>query len=433
MRRSAILLALALAAPLGAQSTRARDDSIAAALVRRLSRVDTVDRPVPVPTPVYVPTPYAVHDTVHDTTVVQRVDTLYLASAPTTPAPPVVVPPPKPPDMPPVTDPAGRQYVTNFVRFADALWTTMGAKWDGNYYDRAHIYFVAARRPELASRAAEFRDRGHAIAVDYRTKYLFHNRCNSSPHWAQLEGLADDYRDWRDSLGHPDSLSRKAVLCTADALANAFLKTPYTYLTPAGGEGRIAARLTLAQLLAWELADSVVAPPPPIVPGDTAWHYWPQRKAVYAKRLDQLIDLSIAWQDSTGAFPEIGITCGGQLDYMEALRSGVLADVYDRYRPDPRILTLIGRSLDYLRRTQWRADGSFNYASVTCTNGGLTASADLNGLFLFPFGWYARRSGDATYAQHAELILAGALRAFLSGTKQFNETYTTGLRWLELR
>jgi hypothetical protein len=83
------------------------------------------------------------------------------------------------------------RYESDFAGYADPAWANAGSKWnDGNYYDRALIYYAWWARtgnPQYWWRAARF-------AVDYRAGYLEAEAgYASSPHWAQLEGLEKHY------------------------------------------------------------------------------------------------------------------------------------------------------------------------------------------------------------------------------------------------
>ncbi|MBV9880812.1 MAG: hypothetical protein JO180_09980 [Gemmatirosa sp.] len=308
-------------------------------------------------------------------------------------------------------DAIGARYVDNFRKYADKLWQLEGSKWQGNYYDRALIYYQAWRR--LGD--PEYRRRADAIAVEYRQLYLEKNNYGASPHWAQLEGLVEHYRLTGDTM------SRRAVIQTANRLSGAFIKS--RYMEPSNGESRIAARVLHAQLLAWEVSP-------------------PDGKRMQAGRIDSALARIAAWQAPDGSYPAVGQVCGGQLNYMVGMLNDVLIKVYEQYRPDPRILPLVQHATDYLWRTQWvPAKQAFQYASVTCASnakglsvGGPRPAPDLNNLFTTSFGWLWRMTGDSRYREAGEQVFAGGVQgAYLDGTKQFNESYTVGWRYLDYR
>jgi hypothetical protein len=305
------------------------------------------------------------------------------------------------------TDPVGQRFLSDFRRYADQHWQKEGVNYlFSNYYDGALAYYQAWRR--LGD--PEYRRRADAIVLDYRTRYLEKNNYGSSPHWAQLEGITEHYR-----LTH-DEASRQAVLRTADKLAMAFLHSPY--MTQKSGESRIAARVLHAQVLAWQLAD-------------------PADKRKWAARADSALDLIAAWQQPDGSYPA-AIVCGGQLNYMVGLLNDVLIKTYEGYRADPRIVPMVKRADDYLWNTQWNAaDRAFNYASVDCSSrkvGGPKPSPDLNNLIVTSFGWLYKKTGDIRYHTAGEQIFAGGVnKAYLTGSKQFNENYTAAFRYLDYR
>jgi hypothetical protein len=64
----------------------------------------------------------------------------------------------------------------------------------------------------------------------------------------------------------------------------------------------------------------------------------------------------------------------------------------------------------------------------------MTPSPDLNNMLTAGFGWVYRSTGDPQYLAAGEAIFAsGVTQAYLSGTKQFNENYTSSFRYLGYR
>jgi hypothetical protein len=132
-------------------------------------------------------------------------------------------------------------------------------------------------------------------------------------------------------------------------------------------------------------------------------------------------------------------------NFMQALMLDALITIHDHVIPDPRIPEMVKRNLDYLRATGWRGpegnglqitnaepSPSFNYYDVELQgSGGPNATVDLNGLYVNIFAWYGRRTNDASYTAIAEQAFATLARTpkdgragpFISGDKQFNETY----------
>ncbi len=101
----------------------------------------------------------------------------------------------------------------NFRTFADRHWAQDGPRWEAaNYYDRARIYYVAWAR----SGEPDWLQRAHALAVDYRDRYLIANRNQPSAHWAQMAGVMIHH--WATG----DSASRDSVVRVAETFS-----TPY--------------------------------------------------------------------------------------------------------------------------------------------------------------------------------------------------------------
>ena len=81
------------------------------------------------------------------------------------------------------------------------------------------------------------------------------------------------------------------------------------------------------------------------------------------------------------------------------------------------------------------SSNAFNYASVYCSGIGSTvASPDLNNLISAGFAWIYHQTGNTTYRTEADAIFAGGVtQAYLPGSKQFNEEYTSSFRYLGYR
>jgi hypothetical protein len=307
--------------------------------------------------------------------------------------------------------PAFARYEQNFVRMGDHHWKTGGELWSGsNYYDRALIYFsswVRTANPEYFRRAVR-------LALNYRTKYLEHHQYATSPHWSQMEGLEQHY------LLTGDERSRFAIARVAEQMVGYPLADT---LRTRWMESRIQARVLQAWFLAWRL--DAKGP----------------KQLDLAQRLDRGIPrvLSVQRPDGSIGWPA---TCGQSLNYMQGLLNDVLIRIHDEYRADTAIVSFVQRSGDFLWNSQWLPQRqSFRYLSGRCAKnsqgediGGPSASPDLNMLFVTTFGWLYQQTGDVTYRDRGDQIFAGGVRgAYLQGSKQFNEHYTSSLRYLAMR
>ena len=293
---------------------------------------------------------------------------------------------------------------SNFAPAADRHWSLEGSRWEGNYYDRAHMYFAAWAR----TGNPEYFRRGAAIAVNYRRGYLEANGYGSSPHWAQLDGLADHY------LLTGDEASRVAVGRTAEGLVNGYHRSLGDL---ANIEGRIQARLLTAMLLAKQLNAG----------GRSA--------AEWGTLLDSGVEKVLGTQRADGSFRFAWI-CYESLNYMSGMLNDALARVHDGHRTDSRIVSSVRRSLDFLWSTQLLTSPTytFKYVSAACDGVGVPeASPDLNGLMVTAYGWMYRQSGDATYRTRGDQVFAGINAAWIAGSKQFNQSYSQSYNFLGYR
>lgn len=294
-------------------------------------------------------------------------------------------------------------YESSFGPAADAMWSREGARWEGNYYDRALIYYaqwVRTANPTYWWRANQ-------IATNYRREYIEANRYAPSAHWSQLEGLEKHY------LTTGDEASRVAVV----QVANGFTTWQPQYYLIRTSDARILARALHGALLAWRLTPGGQAPT-----GVSARNWGGQ--------IDAWLTQVLQAQAADGSYPQ-DLICGGQLNYMIGMLNDAMIRVHEQYRADPRIVTAVTRSADQLWNTQWLPlSGAFRYASVSCPNvGGGEAAGDLNGLLQTTFSWVARQSGQSAHASRAEQVFAGLVRNWaLGGTKQFNQAYTFSFR-----
>jgi len=303
------------------------------------------------------------------------------------------------------------RYESDFVKWSDFHWAKTGADWAaGNYYDRVAVYYtwwVRTGNPEYWRRATQ-------MALDYRTKYLEPNNYGSSHHWSQLEGLALHY------LLTGDPASQLAVGRTADVLASYYRRGALGKRNHIDMESRGQARSLLAFLLSWEIQ----------APGGDNY-----TSASWAEHLPLMLAQILRPQDVSGAFLWGGY-CNTSINYMSGLLNDVLIRYDARFNADPRIEASIRANADWLWNTQWRPDGSFNYQSAFCqrNKSGPNASWDLNNLFVSTFGWLYFRTGDRKYLTAADQIFSnGVRRAVLSGTKQFNQQFTTSYHYLWYR
>ena len=300
------------------------------------------------------------------------------------------------------------KYDADFATYAERHWRADSSGFYHNYYDRALAYDAMWVR----TGNAVYWKRGIEHARRYRDGYIVANNFKPSPHWAQLEGIEKHF------LLTGDEASRTALARAAESLWGQVKVKGLAAWDP-----RIAARVMHGQLMAWRLNSADGFRP----------SYGP---ASWTMRIDSSLAQLVRWQSPSGLYGGGDYWCGGQANYMVGLLNEALVKVHTYYRPDPRAVTLVRRASDYMWNTQWlAASGAFKYVSVTCTGRGTTNPAgDLNGLIVAPYGWLYRQTGDAKYRTQGEAIFAGLVRhAYLTGTKQFNQAYTSSYHYLAWR
>ena len=295
------------------------------------------------------------------------------------------------------------KYDALWAKWEPTRWTAEGAAWSGNYYDRAQIYYAQWIRTGNST----YKQRGDAMALDYRRNYLHVNNYQTSPHWSQLDGLALHY--WLTG----DDSSRIAVGKAAWNLAGSaqWLRTGlYT-------DARQQARALQAMLLAWQIN----APNAPT--------------GGWAKALDDGLNVILPQQSPDGAWRYPANTCDMSLNYMGAMLSDALIRVYTQYRADPRIPGTVKKSADFLWTQLRTADAipSFKYYEGICVNqhgsAGPTATPDLTGLYVSMYAWMSAQ--DPAYRAKSDLVFDATMNGmYPQGSKQFNQAFAFGWRAL---
>jgi RTX calcium-binding nonapeptide repeat (4 copies) len=304
------------------------------------------------------------------------------------------------------------RYESDFIIYADKHWATEGTSWESDYYDRAEIFYNWYNRTGDVS----YLERANALAHDYRTDYLEANNYGTSAHWSQIAGVALHY------LATGDEASRTAVGKVADSFA-----APY-YLDNLGDvsaemDCRMQAR-TLEAFLYAHLIDAPSTGVPNIQPDGEDWGLPGGND--WGVLLHSSLDKILSSQRADGAYPFYAAG-DGQQPFMVGLLNDALIEYYTKFEADPRILGAVKKSLDYVWAHQWDATAqAFVYSEADPT-----PAPDLNNLVSSGFGWVYAMTGDATYKEHGNQVFAGGVNgAWLDGSKQFNQQYTSSLKYL---
>ena len=312
------------------------------------------------------------------------------------------------------SDPPGStvaKYEADFRTYADQLWTADGASWEAaNYYDRAMIYYAWWMR----TGEVEYWRRATAMALAYRRDYLEANRYNSSAHWSQIEGVELHY------LLTGDEASRTAVGRVGDVFNVAYYMDNLGDVT-AEMENRMQARTLLALLTAWKLN----APS--------------QRGAVWKSLLPVALTKILSSQSADGAyrFTRTNNQCGYNKPFMVGLLNDALIKYFATFNADARIPGAVQRAVDFMWAKDWNPSArAFIYLDGPCPDHDekQAPAPDLNNLVVTGFGWVYQQTKQTVYRDRAEAIFAGGVtQAWLGGSKQFNENYTTSFHYLRYR
>jgi hypothetical protein len=300
-----------------------------------------------------------------------------------------------------------QQYQSNFPLYADKLWTSEGAMWEGNFYDRALIYYAWWAR----TGNVEYWRRGTSIALSYRRDYLELNNYQTSAHWSQIEGIELHY------LLTGDGASRTAVGRVGDVFNVEYYMADLGNL---GGplDNRIQARTLMALLTSWKLN----APT--------------QTGSVWGTLLPDALNKILSSQDAAGAYRFTNTAqCGYNKPWMVGLLNDALIKYYTSFSADARIPTAIQKANDYMWANDWdAASKNFVYLDGPCPEDEGGPMPDLNNLIVNGFAWTYQRTGNTVYRDRADEIFAGAVaNDWLDGSKQFNQHYTSSYRYLAYR
>lgn len=301
-----------------------------------------------------------------------------------------------------------QRYETDFQKYADIHWKSAGADWTENYYDRALIYYAWWAR----SGNVEYWKRATALAVNYRRDYLEANDYATSAHWSQIEGLELHY------LLTGDEASRIAIGRMGDVFNVPYYMDNLDNLA-AVMDNRIQARVLMAFLTSWRINAAS------------------QKGSKWATLLPQALTDILVTQDAEGAyrFTRTDNQCGHNKPWMVGLLNDALIKYHAHFNADARIPTAIQKSADYMWAHDWdSAAQAFVYLDGPCPADDGGPAPDLNNLTVNGFAWTYQRTGNQAYRSRADQIFAGGVaNAWLEGSKQFNQNYTSSYRYLSYR
>jgi hypothetical protein len=413
------------------------------------TRLAKLEQPAPVPTPTPVPEPEPEPEPTPEPT-------------PTPQPTPEPSPPPTGIDgliggpLPTVgavrswADPMFTRYEDIAAEKFEKHWLANGANWQYQYYDLARNYYVWWTR----TGSVVYRDRARAIAVNYRDGFYQPTRTdgfafNTSTYWNMPMGVALHFLDTGDEL------SRKAVGYSAEWLMNvvyyndmarttAIPKPGTATSSPAGAalpatltvgvaENRIRGRCLEAAVLAHAINAPTGGPGSQQV--NTIPGTWKEKAAA-------LVEQIIKAQSADGSFRDV--TSGGaEKPFMDGLLNDALILYYQLVTPDPRILTLIKRQLDYSWTNVWlgHREGSPTFAyyewsyqdpSNPAWAGGRYPAGDLSLMMVNGFAWLYEQTKDPIYRDRGRHVFRGGVDlAYVDGWKQFIQFLASSFRALQ--
>jgi hypothetical protein len=248
------------------------------------------------------------------------------------------------------------------------------------------------------------------MAVNYRRDYLEANNYASSAHWLQIEGIELHY------LLTGDEASRVAVGKVADVFNVGYYMNHLSDLS-AQMDNRMQARTLMALLTAWKL------------------HAESQYGADWATLLPKALTGILASQDAAGAYRFMQIQCGNNKPFMVGLLNDALIKYHTYFSADARIQAAIQKSDDYMWANDWNSgEQAFVYLDGHCPGDEGGPAPDLNNLVATSYGWIYRQTGNTLYRDRGDQIFGGAVaKAWINGSKQFNQQYTSSFRYLAYR
>ncbi len=316
------------------------------------------------------------------------------------------------------------RYESDFVRYEGEHWVKDGSGWaTSNYYDRAFIYYTWYGRTGDAT----YLERGNALARDYLHNYVEAGDYAVASWWSMPKGLTAHH------LLNGDAASLVALGNMADNVCSPWNSNNNwaNLFDPTFSEGREIARTleTLTQAI-------LVGAPSDGVPsrGMPGGHDF---RAMAASLVEKI--LTGGMQLADGSRPREASGGGTALDkpFMNGLLNEALINYYEQVEADPRLVGFIKKNLDYMWAHEWDATKkAFQYVDREYGGDPTTDDAmpDLNGLIVTGFGFVYKHTGDATYRERGDQVLAGGVEgAWLVGSKQFNQQYTTSYRYLSYR
>jgi len=240
-----------------------------------------------------------------------------------------------------------------------------------------------------------------AIKV-YRDGFVFGDGVKVPGRWCFTDGLTNHF------LRTGDPESKRAVLLICET-AECHVSVPPNYPPPEWSEPSNVSREVAYSLIDFMNAEKLGAARHPLMA-----RYFEQALGHYDQWFVSQIDKNVK-------------------PFMTGLTGYALIRYYEQIAKDKRILPALKTGADWLWANAWRPEQKgFYYDTDSQAVGG---SPDLNMLIFPVFAWTWKMGGKPKYRlSQAQAIFDGGVGgAWLSGPKQFNQSYLRGweaLKWL---
>ena len=153
------------------------------------------------------------------------------------------------------------------------------------------------------------------------------------------------------------------------------------------------------------------------------------------------VDDILSTQQANGSFIYKAVSYESW-NFMTGMVLASLIQYHTQVNPDSRIPAAVEAAVTYLWDSEWLpASTAFRYSSGLLGGGNLGPVPDLNAYFSYPFYWVYAQTGDATWRDRGDAIMAGVVDGAWwggpapgSGAKQYNQQIMTvgvGLYWRE--
>ncbi len=265
-------------------------------------------------------------------------------------------------------------------------------KVDETYYDAQRVYQQIASYTDDRSwlKAA---DRAQEI---YLAESVIRSNAKIPAYWVFTHGLTENF------LRTGDAQAKQWAIALARNAAYAPDVTPLAW-TKGADRSREVAYILMSYINAERLGEP------------------------RSKRLSPLLEQALGHLDQQF----VDETYRDVKPFMFSLTAEALIFYWDHVGKDPRIVEKLKAGADWIWDNAWLPDAAAFYYEA---KNSAKAAPDLNLLIAPVYAWLYLQTGDITYRDRGDAIFAGGVRkAYLEGSKQFNQNYRWSFDYLKWR